>query len=65
MDSRTQWGKVSAGRSEESSTDICTLSCIKQLLGSCYIPQEAPVDALMTQTHGWGEGRKAQEQGNI
>ena len=37
-------------RTEQSSTDMCALSRIKQLLGSCCVPQGAQPDTL----EGWG-----------
>ena len=50
MDLWTQWGKISVRRTEQSSTDMCALSRIKQLLGSCCVPQGAQPDTL----EGWG-----------
>ena len=50
----------------ESSIDIYTLPCVKQLVGNCYITQGAQSGTLW-QPRGltWGGGMKAQEGEDI
>ena len=63
MDLRTQWGKVSAGRTEESSTDICTFSCIKQPLGSAIYHREPRLTLWWPRRMGGGRGERLKNKG--
>ena len=47
-----------SGMNEENSINICTLSCIKQQMRSCFVTQEAQLDALWgPKGTGWGSRR--------
>ena len=49
----TNWG---------SSIDIYALSCVKQMVGSCWLTQEVQAGALRWPREvGWGQGTEARE----
>lgn len=54
MDLKTQQGRRESGTICESSIDIYTLPCVKQLVGNCYMTQGAQ-PGLCDDLKGWGE----------
>ena len=55
-----------SGMNWESSIDLYTLPCIKQLVGSCYTAQGAQLSTLWWPGGvGCGDAREAQEGGDI
>ena len=50
----------------EVRTDICTLSCVRQLVGNCCKAQGAQLGALWCPRGlGWGFGREVQKEGDM